>query len=178
MKPELDTLTGLWNRDTVIDYLTQKINSKTAFSIALCDIDFFINIDSKIGSSEGDKILSRMAGFFSSHSEFITGRYCSDSFILIFENLDIVHTTSCVDEFRKQFRKQRFMDPQSIYAKVPITISFGVTHYFADGKSIEQIFKTAEIALAEAKKKAETVLPVPNIVKCRLSRMIVQGFLR
>lgn len=153
MKPVLDALTGLWNRDTVIKYLTQKINSRTEFSIALCDVDFFINIDSKVGGSEGDRILSRIAGFFSFHNEFVTGRYCSDSFILIFENPDIKHTASFVDELRKQFRKQRFMDQQSIYAKVPITISFGVAHYFADGKSIEQLFKTAEIALAEAKKK-------------------------
>jgi diguanylate cyclase (GGDEF)-like protein len=153
VKPVFDTLTGLWDRDIVIDYLNEKINNKTEFSIALCDIDFFINIDSKVGSSEGDRILSRMAGFFSSYNEFITGRYYSDSFILIFENLNKEPTELFVDELRKQFRKQRFMDQQSIYAKVPITVSFGIAFYTGDERHIEQLIKRAEIALAEAKKK-------------------------
>ena len=110
------------------------------------------NIDSKVGSLEGDKILSRMIDFFTSYDEFITGRYRSDSFILIFENFDKEHTMSFVEELRKQFRKQRFMDQQSIYAKVPITASFGIV--FCDGNEyIEQLLKAAEIALAEAKKR-------------------------
>lgn len=153
MKTVLDILTGLWDRNTVVNYLAQKINSKTEFSIALCDIDFFINIDSKVGSSEGDRILKRMSDFLSSYSEFITGRYCSDSFILIFDNPDEEHTTTFVDELRKQFRKQRFMDQYSIYAKVPITVSFGIVFYTGDERHIEQLLKKAEIALAEAKKK-------------------------
>ena len=152
MKTVLDALTGLWDRDTVINYLAQKINSKTEFSIALCDIDFFINIDSKVGSSEGDRILKRMSDFLSSYSEFIVGRYRSDSFILIFENPDKEHTLSFVEQLRKQFRKQRFMDQESIYAKVPITVSFGIAFYTGDG-CIEKLLKAAEIALAEAKKK-------------------------
>lgn len=153
MKPVLDTLTGLWDRDTVINFLTKKINSRMIFSIALCDIDFFINIDSKIGSFEGDKILSRMADFFSTYSEFKTGRYYSDSFILIFENPDQEYTISFVKELRKQFRKQRFLDQQSIYAKVPISISFGIAFHSGKEKDLEQLLKKAEIALAEAKKK-------------------------
>lgn len=153
MNPAVDTLTGIWNRDTVINYLNKKINTKTKFSIALCDIDFFINIDSKVGYSEGDKILSRIAIFFSSYDEFITGRYCSDCFILIFESLDKENIMSFVEKLKKQFRKQRFMDQQSIYTKVPITASFGMAFYSGDEKHLEQLFKVAEIMLAEAKKK-------------------------
>jgi len=152
VKEAFDSLTGVWDCEAINKYLSQKISNKTNFSIALCDIDFFINIDSKVGSSEGDRILIRMAGFLSSYSEFKVGRYCSDSFILIFENFDKEHTVSFVDQLRKQFRKQRFMDQKSIYAKVPITVSFGIV-FCAGGGCIERLLKTAEIALAEAKKK-------------------------
>ncbi len=153
MKQVMDALTGLWDRETVINYLSDKVKSKKDFSVALCDIDFFINIDSKVGTSEGDKILSRMANFFASYSGFITGRYCSDSFILIFENLDKEHTESFVDELRKKFRKQRFIDQQSIYAKVPITVSFGIAFHRGCKKGVERLLKEVEISLAEAKKK-------------------------
>jgi len=152
MQETFDSLTGLWNYGTVINYLTEKTINGTEFFIALCDIDFFINIDSKVGSPEGDQIMKRMAVFFSSYSEFKVGRYCSDSFILIFESLDKEHTVSLVDELRKQFRKQRFMDQESIYAKVPITASFGIAFYTGD-ECIGNLLKLAEIALAEAKKK-------------------------
>lgn len=153
MKEVTDAIMGLWNRETIIEYLTEKISSGVKFSIALCDIDFFINIDSKVGSSEGDKILSRIAYFFTSHTEFITGRYCSDSFILIFETPNKEYTISFVEELRKQFRKQKFMDQQSIYAKVPITVSFGIAFYNENVRHIEQLLKKSEIALAKAKKK-------------------------
>lgn len=153
MKETFDSMTGLWDRDTAINYLAGKIKGRVEFSIALCDIDFFINIDSKVGSPEGDKILSRMADFFSSYNEFITGRYCSDSFIFIFENANKEYAVSFVEELRRKFRKQRFMNQQSIYAKVPITASFGIVFYAGDDRHIEQLLKAAEIALAEAKKK-------------------------
>jgi len=153
MKETFDDLTGVWDRNTVVNYLSQKISGRTEFSIALCDIDFFINIDSKIGNIEGDKILTRIAAFFSSYSEFITGRYCSDSFILLFENCVGECILLFVDELRKQFKKQRFIDQKSIYAKVPITVSFGVAFHCGDGKSVELVLKEAEIALSEAKKK-------------------------
>ena len=152
MKETLNSLTGFWDYDSVINYLTDKINNRIEFSIALCDIDFFINIDSKVGSSEGDRILKRMANFFSSYNEFIAGRYYSDSFILIFESFDKGHVISFIDELRKQFRKQRFMDQESVYAKVPITVSFGIAFYTGD-EHIEKLLKSAEIVLAEAKKK-------------------------
>ncbi len=148
-----DSLTGLWNQDTVMNYLTEKISKKINFSIVLCDIDFFINIDSKVGSSEGDKILIRMSDYLSSHDEFIAARYCSDCFILIFEKCDKEYITSFVDIFRKQFKRQRFMDQRSIYANVPITMSCGIAFYSGDNKNTEHFLKTAEIALSEAKKK-------------------------
>jgi len=153
VKEVVDSLTGLWDCDTIKNYLSSKISNRMALSIALCDIDFFINIDSKVGSSEGDRILIRMADFFSSYKEFIVGRYCSDSFILIFENLDKEGTLSFVEQLRKQFKKQRFIDQQSIYAKVPITISIGVVFHSGTERHLEQLLKAAEIALAEAKKK-------------------------
>ena len=152
MKETFDSLTGLWDYDAVINYLTEKINNRTELSIALCDIDFFINIDSKVGCFKGDQILKRIAVFFSSYNEFKVGRYYSDSFILIFESLDKEQVMPFVDELRKQFRKQRFMDQESIYAKVPITVSFGIV-FCSKNECIEQFLKAAEIALAEAKKK-------------------------
>ena len=97
--------------------------------------------------------MKRMSDFLSSYSEFIIGRYYSDSFILIFENPDKEHTLSFVEQLRKQFRKQRFMDQQSIYEKVRITVSFGIAFYNGNKRHVEQVLKKSEIALAEAKKK-------------------------
>ena len=168
MKAAHDSLTALWNRDTVIKFLSEKINTKTKFSIALCDVDFFVNIDSKVGSSEGDKILTRIAEFFASYNEFVSGRYYSDSFILIFENIDREHTLLFFDGLRKQFRKQKFIDQHSAYAKVPITASFGIAFYYGDAKTTGQLFKEAEIALAEAKKKGRNRIASLNNDEMRI----------
>lgn len=167
MEESFDYLTGIWDRDTVLRYLERKIKDKKTFLIAICDIDFFINIDSKVGSTEGDQILKRIATFFSAYNEFIPGRYCSDSFILVFDHFDCEKVVSFANSLKKQFKKQRFIDQESVYAKVPITMSVGISSY-SENKSLKQVLKESEIALAEAKKKGRNRVSCYNNGKIHL----------
>jgi len=126
---------------------------------ALCNVDFFVNIISKVGNSEADKILTRISSFFSSYKEFKTYKHCGDSYILIFNNIDNTFDDNglflFVDELRKKFKRQKFISQSSVYADVPITVSIGLAAQDGseDSTEMENLLRKTEIALAEAKKK-------------------------
>ncbi|MEF2965912.1 diguanylate cyclase [Paenibacillus sp. M1] len=148
----LDSLTNIWDRKTMLAKLSAIHASGKRFGVLLCDVDFFINIDSKVGSVEGDLILQRIASFFKKIEFFTVGRYGGDEFILIAEGVDQKQIVQMAEHLRKNFRKQRFVSGDSIYAKVPITVSIGAV-IGGLTKTTESLLKKAEIALAMAKKQ-------------------------
>lgn len=149
---KIDTLTNMWSRDTSISFIDKQLFENKRISVVLVDIDFFINIDSKVGKVEGDKILIRIGKFFKQLDGCKVGRYGGDEFILIFEDVSHDGLYNYIEEVRKLFRKQRFISGHSIYAKVPMTASFGIAHSYMGYSNIYELLKAAEIALAMAKK--------------------------
>ncbi|MCC5466513.1 NHL domain-containing protein [Pelosinus baikalensis] len=153
MSNEFDLLTNVWNRHTVLSHISQLVQQERKVGIALADVDFFINVDSKVGNEEGDRILQRIASFFSKCEGTVAGRYESDEFILVFSGKEQEELSILLDSLRKSFRKQRFISEDSLYAKVPMTVSFGLAVYGGRINSMELLLKSAEIALAMAKKR-------------------------
>lgn len=153
MMQERASMAGLLDKNTTLRILSQKIDRSESFAIALCDIDFFINIDMKIGSAEGDTVLTRIGDFFASQSVCRAGRYSSDSFLLIFDSCTTKYAFTLTERIRRSLRKQRFLPQDSVYAKVPVTASFGISGCTAGNPKLSLLLRQGEIALATAKKK-------------------------
>ncbi len=153
MIQERVSMAELLDKNTTLRILSQKIDRGESFSIALCDIDFFINLDMKIGSAEGDTVLTRIGAFFAAQSACRAGRYGSDSFLLIFDNCATECAFTLTDQIRRSLRKQRFLPQDSEYAKVPVTASFGLAGCIAGNPNLPLLLRQGEIALAAAKKK-------------------------
>lgn len=150
----------MWDRHTSIEYINMQIQKRKDVCVALSDVDFFVNIDSKVGKIEGDKILYRMVEFFKKKAgEFKVGRYGGDEFIFIYMGKELEQVRGEIEQLRKDFRKQRFISNDSIYAKVPISSSFGITsnEYNND---VLKLLKAAETALAMAKKRGRNQVVV------------------
>ncbi|MFZ5351472.1 MAG: diguanylate cyclase [Bacillota bacterium] len=154
-----DALTNVWDRETIISYVEQRLKKNQFFYIALGDVDFFLNIDSKVGSCEGDKILQRIASFFKESGINHFGRYGGDEFLIFLETDEVQQAVQTMEEIRRLFRKQRFIDKDSIYGKVPMTMSFGLA-YCNNIDCINTLLKKAEIALAMAKKRGRNQVAV------------------
>lgn len=148
-----DAAAELWDKNTALHILSQKIDRGESFAIALCDIDFFINIDMKIGSSEGDAVLTRIGAFFAAQSACRVGQYGSDSFLLMFDNCTTDYAFTLTEQIRRSLRKQRLLPQNSVYAKVPVTASFGLTNCIEGNPKLPLLLRQGEIALAAAKKK-------------------------
>lgn len=152
MAVEIDTLTNMWSREASISFIEKQLYESKKVSIVLVDVDFFVNIDSKVGKAEGDMILIRIGVFLKHLDRCKVGRYGGDEFILMFEDVSHYELYEYIEAIRKSFRKQRFVSNDSIYAKVPMTASFGVAHSYMGYNSTLELLKAAEIALAMAKK--------------------------
>lgn len=84
---KLDTLTGLGNRRSFNEFIEKlsKLNAKTAYSIAIIDLDRFKQINDTLGHLEGDNALKDMAAIINGnirHSDFAV-RYGGDEFVLV-----------------------------------------------------------------------------------------------
>lgn len=152
-----DKLTGLLNRRALIEKASLII-SDNEIAIAIGDVDFFINIDSKLGSNEGDCILKNIANFLSQNSTATVGRYGGDEFLFIFKGLALSDVEQELELLRSNFRKQRFISDESGYGKVPMTMSFGVAHSRVHSQKVDELLKYAEIALLSAKKKKRNMV--------------------
>ena len=90
-----DPLTKLRNRESVRNYIKEKINSDTAaggLCIAMGDIDFFKKINDTYGHAAGDEVLVTLADFFNEYMKDhgIVARWGGEEFLFVFvnENLD------------------------------------------------------------------------------------------
>ncbi len=147
-----DELTGLWNRGTCIEFISGQLKKKIDLCVVLIDIDFFTNINARIGKDEGDRVLSNISRYLSDVArDGITGKYGGDEFILIYHKKDDIRNV--IDGLFKNFKQQRFIRPESPYAKVTFTISAGIAASSVNINATFLLLKTAETALAMAKKK-------------------------
>ena len=127
--------------------------------MALIDIDFFTNVYQRVGDQEGNLILNRILEYIRELECDKIG-YESDEFLLIFFNKTIDEVYPEMENFRKKFRRMKFISPESAYAKLPITISIGLTVYNGIAGTKNLPFKKAEIALLMAKKNGRNRIEI------------------
>ncbi len=152
MDKSMDYLTGLYNRKWIENFIGLNLKVKQKVSIAILDLDFFNNINKKIGYHNGNEVLKRIANFFPLKKQMVAARYGSDEFILVFINMKDEFIKKYINNLFIQFKKSRFI-ALSPYEKVKLTFSMGVAHSSNNINGTFLILKSAEIALSQAKKK-------------------------
>ncbi|MCT4595981.1 MAG: EAL domain-containing protein [Anaeromicrobium sp.] len=153
-KTYYDPLTGLPNRYLLKDRLdllmahAKRNNEKLA--IVFLDIDRFKRINDTLGYNVGDKLLQ----VFSSRLKHIFGvdvtisRQGGDEFILIFE--DVKGPKEVINHIKKIFKRLREPFKLKDY-EIYVTISAGISIYPSDGDGIDNILRSAEVAMYRVK---------------------------
>lgn len=154
-KAQYDTLTGLYNRGTT-EMLIQKAilqagNRQHAFIIA--DLDRFKNINDTLGHMIGDSVLTEVSAQLRSimRDSDIVGRMGGDEFIIFLKNIG-----------SPQAIRRKAKDICNIFRRTyvgrdsyPISGSVGVALYPRDGKTFDELFAKADIALYGAKRRGK-----------------------
>ncbi len=162
-----DSLTGLWNRRSILDLLQRDMaraqREEKPLSAVMIDIDHFKRVNDRIGHPAGDEVLREVTRRVAStlRSADMLGRIGGEEFLIILYPGDEQTAVEVMERARRACEQH----PVVVDAgEIEVTISLGaaVVNDF-EGVDLSVILKTADHALYRAKEggrnrsEAETV---------------------
>ncbi|VAX19412.1 diguanylate cyclase/phosphodiesterase (GGDEF & EAL domains) with PAS/PAC sensor(s) [hydrothermal vent metagenome] len=153
-----DALTGLPNRQLFQDRLEQAIvrarRADSMLAVLFIDLDDFKNVNDSLGHASGDLLLQgiavRLVGC--AREEDTISRLGGDEFTIIIENIDDEQEAANVAERVIASLSEPFnYKNDNLYAAV----SIGIAVYPANGATLEELIKNADIAMYNVKNKGK-----------------------
>lgn len=155
LKSELDIMTGIYNKGTVISHIKEKLKKSEVDSLGffiILDIDYFKIINDKYGHLLGDTVLIKVAEILmnSFRKKGIVGRFGGDEFcILTYEPFSVEYLEDKINKLRHQINKIEIPDKEARN----ITCSIGISHWQGNEKTFEELYHEADTALYTVKNK-------------------------
>ena len=142
-----DALTGVRNRRSLSDELTELVRSGRPFAMAFADLDHFKDLNDTFGHEAGDRALrlfARVLGDTVRDRDHI-GRWGGEEFVVLFPGADRSVAAAACERIRDALR----LAVQS-GAVPPFTASFGVAGH-DQAASAEELLELADRAMFTAK---------------------------
>lgn len=156
-----DPLTECFNRRYLMENLPQEIKKAqryhTSFSLVLCDLDHFKEVNDTHGHQVGDKVLKEFVdcikGAFRSDVDWVA-RYGGEEFIIALPETDVNGGGILAERIRKSIEQRKIlMDSR----EVTITVSFGMTGFDPctpqEKITAENLIREADRCLYQAKEE-------------------------
>jgi len=156
----LDALTGLNNRHQFHTRLHSEIanakRQKTSLCCIMTDIDFFKSVNDTYGHAVGDCVLKTVAKAIKKElREYdIPSRYGGEEFTILLPNTSLEEATVVAERLRSQIEKKKInIEDYRIegVSSISVTISIGVSQYKTSMKEPDELYRSADCALYEAK---------------------------
>jgi len=149
-----DPLTGLLNRDAVLEELETRLSDATLSRAAVLyiDLDRFKIVNDVLGHAAGDRLLSaasrriqRAVG-----SEGLIARFGGDEFLVICSTGDEpTRPERLADAILEAFSESFRMDGEEF----SITASIGIAQAPIDGRRAQQLIQNADVAMYDSKRR-------------------------
>ena len=148
-----DFLTGIPNRNKLMQDLTEIIEAKTSCVLIMVDIDDFKTINDTLGHSAGDEALQHLGGRLKEmQSQILTPyRYAGDEFIIVLKSTQEKLVEKTVRDCQQIFFKPFHLAGQ----KRNVYGSIGVAYYPKDATELEQLINCADEAMYHVKKSGK-----------------------
>lgn len=151
-----DTLTGLPNRLLLLDRLTQAIEgakrNNLKVTVIFIDLDNFKVINDALGHTIGDELLKAVSARFKLflRASDTLARIGGDEFVIVLPSqINIENTYAILNRIVK-----RSMDPYIVNKhKLRVTCSLGVAVFPEDAKGSDDLLKSADFAMYQAKEE-------------------------
>jgi|GEM_PF-850429 len=148
-----DSLTGLLNRRFFLEQIKSEVGrqrrSGKSFSIIICDIDKFKNINDTYGHPFGDSVLVKVTDILKKNirEQDSIGRWGGEEFIFLLPETDIEGAFFLAEMLRKKLETSKHYFEDEL---VTVTSTFGISQCKSDHDYLESI-KKADLALYEGK---------------------------
>jgi diguanylate cyclase (GGDEF)-like protein len=149
-----DALTGLWNRATILEFLTGELEKARkhgrALAVAVIDVDFFKHINDTFGHAGGDEVLKELARRLRAtvrQGDFV-GRYGGEELLVVMPDLALEDRGSLMDALRANICATRFRLGE---AELRVTVSVGGAWMDSSQEGPDELIRRADAALYDAK---------------------------
>ncbi len=153
-----DALTGLWNRRSFEEKLSQYIsnshNNGTMLSLIIIDIDHFKRVNDTYGHLTGDDLLRVIAKTLKDYvrGKDIVCRYGGEEFVILLSDTPLSGALTVAEKIRHHFSAMSWKQKSTGVSMGKVTLSSGVSQYRTN-ESIESFIQRADIALYQSKKQ-------------------------
>ncbi|MBL8178356.1 MAG: EAL domain-containing protein [Bryobacterales bacterium] len=151
---EHDTLTGLLNRKSFQERLSDAIERRTqtggSIAVLFLDIDRFKETNDTLGHLVGDQLLVEMAGRLKQNlrERDVLARFGGDEFVMFLEDLTSREGLSLVvDRIQHSLTRPFEIEGRSLFSSA----SMGAAIFPEDGRTVEDLLKNADHAMYRAK---------------------------
>lgn len=155
-----DHLTKLLNRKSILADIDNLIldRNTTKFVLFIFDIDYFKQINDKLGHATGDKSLKNLAAIIKScvRDTDLAGRYGGDEFLVALPMLGYKEGMAF---------GHRLLETVRVESDPKITISMGMSVYPWDGDNYKTLFETADKGLYQAKAEGRNQIGYKGYIK-------------
>ena len=147
-----DSLTKIYTRDVVVDYVNFLVAEGLPFSLAIVDIDNFKYVNDNFGHIAGDKVLVEVAGRIKNTigSKGVVGRFGGDEFLIVFP--EVVEYTEIWDNCHTLMKCMNIQEIKTVLG-IYVTITMGISRFPENGHCYESLLETADKALYRGKTK-------------------------
>ncbi len=166
---ELDPLTGLSNRATMMDELEveadRSLRSGARLCLALTDIDHFKKVNDTYGHAAGDEVLSVTASRFIACLRPYDSiyRYGGEEFLVALPNANTGTAISVLERLRTNLCRRPVVLEDG--RELDVSASFGLAMLW-DGLDLKQVIERADQALYKAKQEGRNrVVPWSNALE-------------
>ena len=149
-----DPLTGLSNRRDILEHCKNEHSrldrNGKAYSIILCDIDFFKKVNDENGHDVGDYVLVEVAKLLKQSLREVDkiSRWGGEEFLIILPECELEGASQVGEKMRETIESHNF---QFKGTELRLTMSFGVTCHSDKAMHFEETIKTADEFLYKAK---------------------------
>ncbi len=151
-----DPLTGLFNRRYMEESLERELKRAqrkgVSIGIVMMDIDHFKHFNDSFGHAAGDYLLRELGVFLKTlvRGEDIASRYGGEEFIIVLPETSPEETMQRAEEIRQDVKNLKLSEQ---FPKAEgVTLSLGVAVFPQHGTTVEEIFKSVDVALYQAKR--------------------------
>jgi len=159
-----DALTDLYNRRFIMDRLEIEFKAAqrygTPFSMCLCDLDRFKQVNDTHGHQTGDAILVEFAELLKNELriENLAGRYGGDEFLILFPHSRARDALHSLERIRQKLAGLTFTSEGG--DTFSLTATFGIADFSSDQENPNQLFAVADMALYQAKEQGRNTIVV------------------